>query len=125
KLLPDGGSLKWDELKPFISRLQDAVARAKHLGEVNRDEDARPLWNEIYEKLSVPSAGIIGAITSRAEAQVLRLSLLYALLEQSSEVRRPHLQAALALWQYCSDSVRYIFGDLLGDPDADALLHAL
>ena len=36
-----------------------------------------------------------------------------------------HLQAALAVWTYCEDSVRFIFGDVLGDPVADSILRSL
>jgi hypothetical protein len=61
-------------------------------------------------------------ITSRAEAQVLRLSLIYALLDKSPAIRLPHLQAAEELWRYCDDSVKYIFGTKLGDPIADETL---
>jgi len=35
---------------------------------------------------------------SRAEAQVLRLSAIYAVLDSTSIVGLPHLQAALAVW---------------------------
>lgn len=33
--------------------------------------------------------------------------------------------AALALWDYCEKSARYIFGDATGDPTMDAILDAL
>src|SRR5262249_54043770 len=36
-----------------------------------------------------------------------------------------HLRAALALWEYCETSARYVFGDALGDPVADEILRAL
>ena len=36
-----------------------------------------------------------------------------------------HLVAALALWDYCSDSAAYLFGDSLGDAVADELLRLL
>jgi hypothetical protein len=36
-----------------------------------------------------------------------------------------HLAAALEVWRYCEDSARFIFGDSLGDPVADEILHAL
>jgi hypothetical protein len=36
-----------------------------------------------------------------------------------------HLEAALALWRYCEASARYIFGDIIGDPNADTVLRAL
>jgi hypothetical protein len=40
-------------------------------------------------------------------------------------VRRDHLRAALAVWRYCYDSARYVFGDRLGNPLADDILRAL
>ena len=36
-----------------------------------------------------------------------------------------HLKAALELWAYCVRSIDFIFGDRLGDPDADQLMAAL
>ena len=45
--------------------------------------------------------GMLGAVTSRAEAQVVRLSCLYALLDSSKVIRRQHMTAALAVWRYC------------------------
>ena len=55
----------------------------------------------------------------------MRLGGLYALLDQSAQVTRQHLTAALALWDYCEASARFIFGEALGDPLADEILHAL
>jgi hypothetical protein len=68
---------------------------------------------------------MLGAITSRAEAQVTRLSLLYALLDLSEVIEQEHLLAALAVWEYCEASARCIFGDTLGYPDADLILRKL
>jgi hypothetical protein len=55
----------------------------------------------------------------------MRLPCLYALLDCADEIRAEHLKAALALWSYCEDSARYIFGDCLGDPVSDTILKAL
>src|SRR5439155_7999483 len=77
------------------------------------------------ESLSAGRPGRLGAAISRAEAHKLRLSLLYALLDGSDQIRRPHLEAALAVWNYAEASAGYIFGDALGDPVADNLLYAL
>jgi hypothetical protein len=68
---------------------------------------------------------MLGAIISRAEAQVLRLSVLYAVLDQSRVIRPEHLEAALGLWQYADDSARMIFGDRLGLATGDTILEAL
>ena len=56
---------------------------------------------------------------------MLRLSCIYALLDHSTEVRRCHLEAALALWKYCEDSAEFIFGAALGNQVADQILKAL
>ena len=68
---------------------------------------------------------MFGAATNRAEAQVLRLSVFYAILDCSTAVRAEHLLAALAVWRYAEQSARWIFGDAVGDPVADTILAAL
>jgi hypothetical protein len=69
--------------------------------------------------------GLRGAATSCAEAQVLRLSAIYAALDGSSVVGLPHLKAALAVWDYCSASASLLFGDSTGDAIADRIREAL
>ena len=51
--------------------------------------------------------------------------MLYALLDCSATIRVDHLKAALAIWEYCEESARLIFGKRLGDPTADRILEAL
>ena len=62
------------------------------------------MWRAIYSKLSAKPPGLLGAATARAEAQVVRLSLIYALLDRAAAIGTEHLTAALALWRYCADS---------------------
>ena len=66
-----------------------------------------------------------GKVLSRAEAQVMRLACVYAVLDGSLLVRLEHLKAAGALWDYCESSVRLVFGDALGDSNVEKLLAAL
>jgi hypothetical protein len=56
---------------------------------------------------------------------VIRLALIYAAMDNQPQISLPHLEAALAVWSYCEDSAAQIFGDLLGDTVADAILVAL
>jgi hypothetical protein len=105
--------------------MEEAIRFARDVGEMKRTSEARSLWHEVYPALSDGSPGLFGSVISRAEAQVLRLSMLYALLDCSAEIRREHLAAALAVWRYAEDSCRYIFGDTLGDPIADEILRIL
>lgn len=125
KCLPEGGQIQTVNFAPFVQRLKQAVEFACTVGEMKRDEEARKVWWEVYPQLSQGQTGLFGAVTSRAEAQVMRIACLYALLELSHLVRAESLKAALALWEYCEASARYIFGQSLGDPAADEILRAL
>jgi DNA replicative helicase MCM subunit Mcm2 (Cdc46/Mcm family) len=125
KPLPHGGGqVDYGELLKSLSTAI-AFARSCTAHPLTRDEQANALWERVYPHLTSERVGMFGAVTSRAEAQALRLSVIYALLDCSSVVRVPHLAAALALWQYCQDSARSIFGAATGDDIADRILAAL
>jgi hypothetical protein len=125
KLLPNGGQIDASAIRPLADRLRSAVAFAKTAGEMRRDDAANSLWVKAYEELSESPPGLFGSLTSRGEAHVLRLSMLFALLDSTDIIRVEHLQAAIAVWRYADASVRFIFGDAVGDVLADELLKAL
>jgi hypothetical protein len=126
KSLPDGGSLPEAEIARLGDRVRAALTFARSTdGPLARNASARDLWHDVYDDLSEGRPGLLGSVTGRAEAQVMRLAVIYALLDQCTTVGVPHLSAALALWRYCEASAAWIFGDALGDPVADELLAAL
>lgn len=90
-----------------------------------RTDRAAAEWERVYNALSAGQPGLLGAITTRAEAQVIRLATLYALLDNSTRIEVAHLEAGLAIWEYCEASAAHIFGNALGDPVADEILRAL
>lgn len=124
KLLPHGGSLGLTEVLPLARRLAEVLTKASAIDRVEFGKKARTLWSDVYPTLASSSPTLIGVVTSRAEPQVLRLALLYALLDSSRLISEKHLRAALAVWKYCSESARYIFGDVTGDKTADRILQA-
>ena len=128
KLLPSGGNIR--VLDQFVKPLTEAIAKAKSMGELKRDADADALWREQYASLTEAKAGAIGKAVARARPQVMRLALVYALLDSSDCIKCEHLQAALALWDYCSKSAALIFSDNNnpssdGEPLEMLLLHAI
>jgi hypothetical protein len=125
KLLPEGGEIHRLDLDDITHRLRAAAEFARTLGELRRSNTARDIWHAVYPRLSGDRFGLFGALTARAEAQTMRLALLYALLDSSRSIEAEHLSAALALWSYCEDSTRLIFGDALGDVNGDEVLKAL
>jgi hypothetical protein len=125
RVLPEGEPVPEAQLAPLVESLRSVVRQAQDLGELHRDPETKALWAAVYPKLSEGEPGLLGAVLSRAESQVLRLSALYAVLDGSGLVGVPHLQAALALWDYAEASARRIFGQRIGDSTADAILEAL
>jgi hypothetical protein len=125
KLLPDGGEIHRLDHSDIIRRLRESVQFARTVGEVRRSDAARDIWHAVYPRLAGDRLGLFGAVTSRAEAQTMRLALVYALLDSSSLIQAEHLSAGLAVWSYCEASARLIFGDALGDVTADEVLKAL
>lgn len=110
KLLPNGGGgIPTKLMSDLTQRFKDSVDFAKHQKEVGLSTNASRLWDRTYPRLTADSPGLLGAVTSRAEAQVRRLALIYALLDQSPKVRAKHLHAALEVWRFCEDSARFIF----------------
>lgn len=123
KLIPRPRRLDDATADDLAGRIAEALAFAATAGELEFSDDAALLWDRAYrEELSRPVAGIVGSLTARGDAITLRLALTYALLDQSREIEPVHLAAALAVWAYAEQSVRYLFGDRTGDWVADRIL---
>ncbi|HJU29650.1 MAG TPA: DUF3987 domain-containing protein, partial [Candidatus Binataceae bacterium] len=125
KLLPWGGTVQDFRLDRVADTVRRAAEQARKGGEFTFDDDAKRLWEQSYERLTDAKPGLLGAIVGRSEAHVLRFACIYAALDSSRAITAAHLNAALALWNYCERSARHIFGNRLGNPDADAILEAL
>jgi phage/plasmid primase-like uncharacterized protein len=124
-VLPDGGNLSEDALRPFAEELARTITRARAIEQVKMDDAARDIWHAVYPELSEGLPNLLGAVTSRAEAQVIRLALVYARMDGSEIIGPAHLKAGIAVWEYAEASARYIFGSALGDPVADEIYRAL
>lgn len=125
-LLPSGGSLEDAVVANLGRRVRLALERFRRFTRMHRAHEAEVLWKELYERMALDlTGGLAGAITARAEAQVLRLSVVYAGLDGTAEIAESHLEAAWAVWHFCEASAKYIFESATGDEVADRLLRAL
>jgi hypothetical protein len=125
KLLPEPEPLDGETLQELAIEVARALEAARRTSLMVRSDEARGLWREVYPELSADRPGLVGSLLARAEAQVLRLSMIYALLDKSAVIEVEHLASALELWAYSERSVINLFGDATGDPVADAILQAL
>jgi hypothetical protein len=113
-------------ITPYVEALHRAIAEAQPPRELALTDDARDRWEVLYSELALRKRwGLAGALTARAEAQIVRLALVYALMDRSSNIETCHLEAGIALEAYADRSVRYIFGDSTGDPHADEIRRIL
>lgn len=117
---PDG------RIAPHVEALHRAIKEAQAPAELHWTPPAAERWESLYAGLALHQRrGLAGAITARAEAQLARLALTYALLDRSPAVDVGHLEAAKALWDYAERSAVFLFGESTGDPLADELLRYL
>jgi hypothetical protein len=126
KMLPFGGERADDgEIEAFAIRLHELAVQARTRSRIGMTDDARRVWAKVYAELSEGNGGLHGAVTARAEAQVIRLALVYCLLDGNDAIDVLHLLAALAVWQYCDATAKYVFGASLGDRAADEIMRRL
>ena len=101
------------------------LKHARGSGQVKLAADAREIWWHTYPQLTQPADGLTGQLTARAEAHVIRLALLYALLDTTNTIRPEHLTAALALWDYAARSAAWAINHSTGDLLAEQIHAAL
>jgi hypothetical protein len=121
RLLPNGGDPDPLGGTGLTRMLAATVKHAHTAGEIRLDDHARELWHHAYRKLAQPLPGIVGQITARAEAHVIRLALLYALADGQRHISRSHLTAALALHDYAARSAAWALTGATGQSLAEQI----
>src|SRR5262249_53176804 len=86
KVRPEGGEVDAGAWEAARDDLAAALAFASTAGRVRRDDKARALWSEVYGPLSEGKPGLAGALLGRGEAHVMRLAMLYALMDCSAVI---------------------------------------
>lgn len=111
KRVPRPRRMPDERFHPIRNEIWSRLKRAHETGQMCLSAAAGELWDTEYDRLTEDRPGIAGAITARAEAQVVRLSMIYALFAGEKEVDAAHMRAALAMWKYCQASAEYIFSE--------------
>jgi len=117
-----------NELNGIRQRLVGIISTVRGLDffPIRWTEAAKTAWVEKhYSSLTKDNPGLVGCVINRAEAQVVRLAMVYCLLDGEREISLEHLNAALAFWSYCEQSARLIFHGRETDATAQKILDAL
>ena len=109
RLLPHGEDAA--ELPAALGRaLTQAIDQARRVHHMGWTQSGKDLWSRVYPELTAPAVtGALAALLARGAPQVRRLAMMYAALDGENQVDRRHLEAALALWEYCAASVRFVY----------------
>ena len=110
RFLPEGGQAHTLNFRHWETYVRSALELAKESPSMDFDPAARELWAEYYGRLGREGlTGVAGQVTARAEALLLRLSLIYAALDQQKVISRGNLESAWAVWKYCEASALLLF----------------
>jgi hypothetical protein len=122
QLLPEGGDPDPLQDTGLDRLLAAALGHARRTGQVRLDPDARELWHHAYRTLATEQHdAIIGQITARAEAHIIRLALIYTLTDGQRQIATTHLTAALALHDYAARSAAWALTGTTGQPLAEQI----
>jgi hypothetical protein len=125
RLLPEGGDPDPLTHTGLVQTLSARLEHARRKGPVHLSPAARRSWADIYHALAESHPGIVGGILARSEAHVLRLALIYSLIDGTTVIDNPHLAAASALWDYAARSVGMLFASTTANPLAEQIHAAL
>lgn len=130
--LPEGGD--FDAVSQALSPLVPDLMRAANHGQkdmaferrVRKTPRARELWRELYEgPLSEVRTGDYAKVTVRAAPMILRIALIYAVLDRCTAIDVPHVEAAKAFWDYAEGTAAHLFGNIRDDTDLAKVIAAL
>jgi hypothetical protein len=114
--------VKWSQ--DIVHSLQQNLEVFKAPKKIEFTDKAEKLWESWYDSLS-DGSGHIEDILARADVHTLRLSMIYAVLDGSVVIEDYHLKAAIAVWEYCEHSAKWVFGIKTGNSIADKIRAAL
>jgi hypothetical protein len=145
KVMSSTSPIPADVFEPFLPRVRALAAVGDHWlfggeKEIGLSPEAQSMWDGAYRSLREDKPGLAGAMTARGEVMIMRVALLYALLDEvglDRKVARPfrkkladevedrlggvvirpeHLRAGMAVWWYCEESAFKLFARGESDP---------
>ena len=129
--LSRGGSLTLDALEDVAGQLAEALAPFAIDEETGHTPDKRygftpaagRQWDAMYESMNDDPGPPLGPLLARRVPQTRRIAMIYALLDGAGDIDVEHLDAAVAVWDYCERSTAWAFGGASAGADPLDILH--
>lgn len=112
KVLPFCNPIPNSACQPLASRLK-AIAGYRTV-RVALAPEAQSLWRTLYANMREDQPGFAGMLTARSYCFLLRIALIYCLVDPATKILAPiiqpaHINAALAVCQFSEESVKSLF----------------
>jgi hypothetical protein len=123
ELMPDADYLDWKEQKTLPLELQSVFLQYPANSDdidgpirFKRTAAANELWKTLYRKLNDQKhVSFIDGVLVRDTSHLLKLALIYAVLDKRTEIDVVHMEAALAVCDYSQATARWLFADRTGN----------
>jgi hypothetical protein len=125
KVVPRPPWIRWKDYTDILNRLRAIIGTFQTERQLDFSQEAKLEWDGYYSRGRSSQSGILGPIIARSPGHVLRLCMLYAVLDHSALMELPHLRAALAFVDYCERSAQWAFNEKTGNKVADRIWWAL
>jgi hypothetical protein len=133
KNLASPEEIDWQAFPKIVKTLQGIVEtfykpdpENQILRQVTKSREAHDFWESIYAQLCAkPRRGFTDAALARDAAHVMKLALIYCLLDHSCLITKEHPVAALAFYDYVEASTAWLFGETTGNKLANRMLYVL
>jgi hypothetical protein len=128
--MPDAEPIFWHEHPDIMERLRQIFRQHRPNTDepvfFRRSPEAKNYWDALYRRLNaIKQSSTLDAILARDTSHILKVALIFAISDQANEIERQHLEAALAVVDFCCNSARWIFGRATGNKLANNILLAL
>jgi hypothetical protein len=125
KLVPFPEPMPPETIETLARSVREILHKSGGVGRIEWSPEAKEQWGAMYEEISADEPGAFGVVTARAEAQLQRLAMIYALIDGSQTIQPEHFFAAVAVWEYAKASAKLIFGSVSPDPKRNKVLDIL
>jgi hypothetical protein len=112
----------------ILTRIKAILAtfQTQRMTHLSWSAEGEAAWKEYYQKNRERKfSGLIDPFIRRSLAHTLRWTMGFCVLDGETAMRKEHLLAAIAIVEYSERSAQWIFGEKIGDKDADKIFWEL
>jgi hypothetical protein len=106
--------INFEVLASHLSSMTDLYCLKSFIDHSNQTEiklsnEAQTWWDKFYNEYGSSPDGLYPEVKARTENHIIKIAMIYALLDKSYVIEVDHLKAGKAVVSYSNDTIDYIF----------------